>query len=135
MQRKKADFYVIGTGKNNSVEYFVKKCFEHVGLNYKKHAEETGNPIPTKPILFPRWPESHVGHAQPILLPRESAFLDYEGELAVIIGKQGRRIKEEKAYDFVAGYSCYNEGSVRDWQRRSSPVSYTHLTLPTNREV
>ncbi len=91
-----------------------------VGLNYKKHAEETGNPIPTKPILFPRWPESHVGHAQPILLPRESAFLDYEGELAVIIGKQGRRIKEEKAYDFVAGYSCYNEGSVRDWQRHSS---------------
>ena len=91
-----------------------------VGLNYRKHAEETGNPIPTQPVLFPRWPESHVGHGQPMLAPRESARFDYEGELAVIIGKTARRISESAALDHVAGYSCYNEGSIRDWQRHSS---------------
>ena len=91
-----------------------------VGLNYRKHANETGNRIPNFPILFPRWPESHVGDCQTILLPRESSQLDYEGELAVIIGKKGRRIIEKDAMNFVAGYSCYNEGSVRDWQKHSS---------------
>ena len=91
-----------------------------VGLNYQKHASETGNQIPDTPILFPRWPESHVGDGQAILLPRESSQLDYEGELAVIIGRKGRRVKKEEAMQFVAGYSCYNEGSVRDWQRHST---------------
>lgn len=91
-----------------------------VGLNYRKHAEETGNPIPSYPVLFPRWPESHVGDGQPMIAPHESERFDYEGELAVIIGKGGRRIAEADAMGYVAGYSCYNEGSIRDWQRHSS---------------
>ena len=93
-----------------------------VGLNYRKHAQETGNAIPSHPMLFARWPESHVGHGQPILLPRESEHLDYEGELAVIIGKTARRVSESEALDYVAGYSCYNEGSIRDWQGHTSQV-------------
>ncbi len=91
-----------------------------VGLNYRKHAEETGNAIPSKPVLFPRWPETHVAHGQPMLAPRESERFDYEGELAVIIGKTARRVPESEALDYVGGYSCYNEGSIRDWQRHSS---------------
>ena len=87
-----------------------------VGLNYRKHAEETGYPIPSHPLLFPRWPESHVAHQQPMLKPAESEQFDYEGELAVIIGKTGRRVSEADAMDYVGGYSCYNEGSIRDWQ-------------------
>ncbi len=63
---------------------------------------------------------SQTGHEQPLLCPRESTSLDYEGEIAVIIGKPGRRITEADAWKHVAGYSCYNDGSVRDWQRHTS---------------
>ena len=91
-----------------------------VGLNYRKHAEETGNALPPKPILFPRWPASHVAHGQPMLAPEESEMFDYEGELAVIMGKTARRVSEANALDYVAGYSCYNDGSIRDWQRHTT---------------
>jgi 2-keto-4-pentenoate hydratase/2-oxohepta-3-ene-1,7-dioic acid hydratase in catechol pathway len=90
------------------------------GLNYRKHAEETGNQLPEKPILFPRWPASHVAHGQPMVAPRESEMFDFEGELAVIMGKTARRVREDDALDYVAGYSCYNDGSIRDWQRHTS---------------
>ena len=70
--------------------------------------------------LFARFPDSQQGHGEPLLKPRESDKFDYEGELAVIIGREGRRIPKEQAYDFIAGYSCYNDGSIRDWQRHSS---------------
>ena len=93
-----------------------------VGLNYRKHAMETGNPLPPHPMLFARFPNSHVGHEQPMLLPRESTSYDYEGELAVIIGKTARRVAEADALSYVAGYSCYNEGSIRDWQGHTSQV-------------
>ncbi|MGE0253955.1 MAG: fumarylacetoacetate hydrolase family protein [Alphaproteobacteria bacterium] len=91
-----------------------------VGLNYRKHAAETNNPIPAKPLLFPRWPDSHVAHLQPILRPKESERFDFEGELAVIIGKAARRVPLDKALDYVAGYSIYNDGSIRDWQRHTT---------------
>lgn len=91
-----------------------------VGLNYRKHAEETGNKLPEKPILFPRWPASHVAHGQPMIAPKESEMFDFEGELAVIIGKTARRVSEDDALDYVAGYSCYNDGSIRDWQRHTT---------------
>lgn len=91
-----------------------------VGLNYRKHAEETGNKLPPHPILFPRWSESHVADGQAMIVPRESDQFDYEGELAAIIGKTARRVSEADALDYVAGYSCYNEGSIRDWQRHTS---------------
>ncbi|HGE8462248.1 fumarylacetoacetate hydrolase family protein [Serratia nevei] len=91
-----------------------------VGLNYRPHLLETGREAPDHPTLFLRSPSSQVGHGQPLLIPAESAQLDYEGELAVVIGRGGRRIAERDALRHVAGYACYNDGSVRDWQRHSS---------------
>ncbi|MEK9707009.1 MAG: fumarylacetoacetate hydrolase family protein, partial [Alphaproteobacteria bacterium] len=91
-----------------------------VGLNYRKHAEETGNALPPKPILFPRWPASHVPHGQPMIRPKESEMFDFEGELAVIMGKTARRVSEADALKYVGGYSIYNDGSIRDWQRHTS---------------
>ena len=91
-----------------------------VGLNYREHRAETGRPDTVHPTLFNRWADSQVGHDQPMLKPKESDKFDWEGELAVVIGKQGRRIPREKAMGYVAGYSCYNDGSVRDWQRHTS---------------
>jgi 2-keto-4-pentenoate hydratase/2-oxohepta-3-ene-1,7-dioic acid hydratase in catechol pathway len=90
-----------------------------VGLNYEEHRVETGRDKTENPALFLRVAASQVGHAQPLVCPRESSHLDYEAEIAVIIGKGGRRIGESAAWDHVAGYSCYNDGSVRDWQRHT----------------
>ncbi len=87
-----------------------------IGLNYEDHRQETKREKTEAPAVFVRFPESQVGHGQPILRPRESTKLDFEGEIAVIIGKAGRRISEADSWDYVAGYSCYNDGSVRDWQ-------------------
>ncbi len=87
-----------------------------VGLNYADHVVETNREKTEDPALFVRWPNSQAGHLQPMLVPLESTHLDYEGEIAVIIGKGGRRIKEADAYNHVAGYAPYNDGSVRDLQ-------------------
>jgi 2-keto-4-pentenoate hydratase/2-oxohepta-3-ene-1,7-dioic acid hydratase in catechol pathway len=76
------------------------------------------------PVIFVRFESSHVGHLEPILRPKVSQQFDYEGELAVIIGKEGRYIPADAALDYVAGYSIYNDGSVRDWQR------HTHQYTP-----
>jgi 2-keto-4-pentenoate hydratase/2-oxohepta-3-ene-1,7-dioic acid hydratase in catechol pathway len=91
-----------------------------IGINYTTHIAETGRDFPTKPVIFMRVAESQQGHLQPLLRPKESEQFDFEGELAVIIGKPVRRVAPEDALDAVAGYSCYNDGSVRDWQRHSS---------------
>jgi 2-keto-4-pentenoate hydratase/2-oxohepta-3-ene-1,7-dioic acid hydratase in catechol pathway len=91
-----------------------------VGLNYGEHVRETGRTITESPALFLRVPDSQVGHGQPILRPRESQRLDYEGEIAVVIGRGGRRIAEAEAWSHICGYSCYNDGSVRDWQLATS---------------
>jgi len=90
-----------------------------VGLNYQEHVAETGRDNTEQPAIFLRLPESQVGHKQPIVRPRESKNLDFEAEIAVIIGAPGRRISQQNAYKHVAGYSCYNDGSVRDWQRHT----------------
>ncbi len=87
-----------------------------VGLNYGEHVRETGREITESPALFLRLNESQVAHGQDIIRPRESHRLDYEGEIAVIIGKGGRRISEADSWSHIAGYSCYNDGSIRDWQ-------------------
>ena len=87
-----------------------------IGLNYRDHVAETGRTETANPALFPRYPASQVGHGAPMIKPLESDIFDYEGELAVIIGKGGRRISKDDAFDHVAGYSCYNDGSIRDWQ-------------------
>ena len=87
-----------------------------VGLNYADHVKETGRATTEAPAFFVRMPDSQVAHGQPILRPRESERLDYEGEIAIVIGKGGRRITEAVAWGHIAGYSCYNDGSIRDWQ-------------------
>lgn len=91
-----------------------------VGLNYHAHIQETGRTVSEKPVLFARYSASQIGHGQPLVKPLESDEFDYEGELAVIIGRKGRRISEADALSFVAGYACYNDASVRDWQRHTS---------------
>jgi len=91
-----------------------------VGLNYRDHVAETGRTVTEKPALFARFAASQVGHLQPLVKPKVSDEFDYEGELAVVIGKGGRHIQAQQALGHVAGYACYNEGSVRDWQRHTS---------------
>jgi len=90
-----------------------------VGLNYQEHVVETGRDNTEQPAIFIRLPESQVGHRQPIVRPNESKNLDFEAEIAVIIGKPGRRVSQKDAWDHIYGYSCYNDGSVRDWQRHT----------------
>ncbi len=91
-----------------------------VGLNYQEHKEETGRPDVENPTIFTRFANTQTGHLQPLLKPKFSDRFDYEGELAIVIGKGGRNIPEDKALDYLAGYSCYNDGSIRDWQRHTS---------------
>jgi acylpyruvate hydrolase len=91
-----------------------------VGLNYKGHIQETGAPTPEYPTLFSKFRASLVGATDDVLLPPESPMVDYEAELAVIIGSPARRVSEADALDHVAGYAVCNDVSVRDWQRRTS---------------
>src|SRR6202020_65021 len=90
-----------------------------VGLNYNDHLEESGLKKPTYPEIFGRFATSLIAHQEAIRRPRESTQLDYEAELAVVIGKPGRRIARERALDHVAGYSLFNDASVRDFQLRT----------------
>ncbi len=87
-----------------------------VGLNYHAHLAETGKTETIHPTIFLRVAQSQQAHNAPLLAPPESHKFDFEGEVAVIIGKPGRRIAQADAWDHVAGYACYNDGSVRDWQ-------------------
>ena len=91
-----------------------------VGLNYRAHQEETGRGGEAHPTIFVRFAAAQVGHEQAMLRPRESAALDYEGEIALIIGRPARRVGQHEALDCVAGFSIYNDGSVRDYQRHAS---------------
>ena len=95
-----------------------------VGLNYEMHRKETGRAEVENPTIFARYANSQTGHLADILRPRVSTELDFEGELAVVISKPGRDIPRAKAWAHVAGYACYNDGSVRDWQR------HTHQFTP-----
>jgi 2-keto-4-pentenoate hydratase/2-oxohepta-3-ene-1,7-dioic acid hydratase in catechol pathway len=91
-----------------------------VGLNYETHRKETGRPDSEFPTIFTRYPDSLIAHGAPIVRPHVSTQLDYEGELAVIIGKGGRYIRRDDAMRHVAGYTCHNDATVRDWQRHTS---------------
>ena len=90
-----------------------------VGLNYDDHLEESGLKKPVYPEIFARFATSLIAHQQPIRRPRESVLLDYEAELAVVIGKPGRRIPRDQALDHVAGYSLFNDATIRDFQLRT----------------
>jgi acylpyruvate hydrolase len=90
-----------------------------VGLNYDDHLAESGLQKPVYPEIFGRFATSLIAHQQAIRRPRESSTLDYEAELAVVIGKPGRRISRDRALDHVAGYSAFNDATIRDFQLRT----------------
>jgi 2-keto-4-pentenoate hydratase/2-oxohepta-3-ene-1,7-dioic acid hydratase in catechol pathway len=87
-----------------------------IGLNYRDHAEETGNPIPKEPPIFAKWAPSIVDPGEPILRPRGSKQLDWEVELGVVIGRTARYVSKEQALDYVWGYTIINDASARDFQ-------------------
>ena len=95
-----------------------------VGLNYVSHRTETKRPDSQHPSLFTRFADTQVGHGARLLRPSFSTKFDYEGELALVIGRGGRHIREEDVAGHIAGYSCYNDVTVRDWQR------HTHQWMP-----
>jgi acylpyruvate hydrolase len=87
-----------------------------VGLNYAGHVRESGLETPVRPTVFARFNSGLVGHGRPLVRPKSSDQLDYESELAVVIGRRARHVSEDAALDYVAGYSIFNDGSVRDVQ-------------------
>lgn len=95
-----------------------------VGLNYETHRRETGRAEVGHPTIFARFANSQTGHLAPLLRPRVSTEFDYEGELALVIGRSCRYVPREEAFTVIAGFACYNDGSVRDWQR------HTHQFTP-----
>ena len=95
-----------------------------VGLNYEMHRKETGRVEVQHPTIFTRFANTQIGNLAEIVRPRVSTNLDFEGELAVVIGKPGRYISREDALRHVAGYTCFNDASVRDWQQ------HTHQFTP-----
>ncbi|MFC0303478.1 fumarylacetoacetate hydrolase family protein [Sphingomonas sp. C8-2] len=90
-----------------------------VATNFREPARE-GQPEPEYPLVFTRFANSFTGHEWPLIKPDHSEKYDFEGELAVVIGKRGRKISADAAMEYVAGYCCLNDGSVRDWQKHSS---------------
>jgi 2-keto-4-pentenoate hydratase/2-oxohepta-3-ene-1,7-dioic acid hydratase in catechol pathway len=91
-----------------------------LGHNFFDHAKEGGNLKPVYPLIFFRGASSLIGHEDPVIRPRVSEKLDYEAELMIVIGKRARHVKREDALDYVFGYACFNDVSVRDYQKRTS---------------
>lgn len=87
-----------------------------VGINYVEHAHEAGRKIGQYPVIFQRYSETLIAHGAPLLRPKASTQFDFEAELAVVIGKGGAHIDPANAMEHVAGYTCFNDASVRDWQ-------------------
>jgi 2-keto-4-pentenoate hydratase/2-oxohepta-3-ene-1,7-dioic acid hydratase in catechol pathway len=112
------------TGKLNTITFKVPierpgkiVC---MGLNYADHAKEGGNARPEYPSFFMRGPSSMTAHLSPIVRPKVSDKLDYEAELAFVVGKKARHLTLDNALDCVAGYSIFNDGSIRDYQRKTT---------------
>lgn len=96
-----------------------------IGLNYRAHAEESGADLPKVPLVFTKQQTCANGPFDDVYAPPESALLDYEGELGIVIGKRCRRVKKADAESVIAGYTIVNDVSVRDWQARGAPASFT----------
>jgi 2-keto-4-pentenoate hydratase/2-oxohepta-3-ene-1,7-dioic acid hydratase in catechol pathway len=90
-----------------------------VGINYRSHREETKRAASDHPAIFTRFADTQIGHEAPIVIPGVAEMFDYEGELAVIIGRRADRVGADEALSHVAGISCYNDHSVREWQRHT----------------
>ena len=102
-----------------------------IGLNYSDHAGEQGVPLPERPILFAKWPNTLIGPGEPIVVPAISQKVDYEAELGVVIGRQVKGVSADTALEAVAGYVCVNDVSARDlqfgdgqWVRGKSPDTF-----------
>ena len=102
-----------------------------VGLNYRDHAEEQGEPLPERPILFAKWPNALIGPGEPIVIPEIASKIDYEAELGVVIGSRVRGVSKDNALEAVRGYLCLNDVSARDlqfsdkqWSRGKSPDTF-----------
>jgi 2-keto-4-pentenoate hydratase/2-oxohepta-3-ene-1,7-dioic acid hydratase in catechol pathway len=91
-----------------------------IGVNYRPHIEEMGRGVPDRPVVFVRFSGSQTGHGRPVVRPQISEQFDFEGELAVVIGRRARHVQRAQALQYVAGYCCFMDGSVRDWQWHSS---------------
>jgi 2-keto-4-pentenoate hydratase/2-oxohepta-3-ene-1,7-dioic acid hydratase in catechol pathway len=96
-----------------------------IGLNYRAHAIESNMDLPKVPLVFTKQSTSVTGPSDPIFWSEEGKALDYEGELAIVIGKRCRRVPKDKAKDVILGYTVLNDVSVRDWQLRGTPPSFT----------
>ncbi|HKI97485.1 MAG TPA: fumarylacetoacetate hydrolase family protein [bacterium] len=113
------DFYRLRPPVPNPSKFLL------MGLNYKAHVLEGGREIPDKPVLFGRWAQSLIAHGEPVWVPKVSTRVDWEGEFVAVIGREGRHIPRDKALDYVAGYTCFNDVSVRDWQHMTTPAQWT----------
>ncbi|MDP9984590.1 2-keto-4-pentenoate hydratase/2-oxohepta-3-ene-1,7-dioic acid hydratase in catechol pathway [Pseudarthrobacter oxydans] len=91
-----------------------------IGVNYRSHQEESGKTEQKAPTVFTRFADSQMGHLQPAQMPATTTKFDYEGEMALVIGKEAFHVAEEDAFNYVAGYAAYNDLSVRDWQLAAS---------------
>ena len=94
-----------------------------VGLNFAAHATESDRDVPAHPVLFSRFPDSFVDPGQPVVRPFDNDSLDWEGEVAIVIGRGGRRIPADQALGHIAGFTCMAENSVRDWQQHSNQAT------------
>jgi len=94
-----------------------------IGLNYRSHQEELRVPVPKNPMMIGRFANSQIGHGEPIIRPSNSEALDFEGELAVVIGQSARNIPRQQALNAVLGYACYMDGTIRDFQNHTSQVT------------
>ena len=91
-----------------------------IGVNYRAHQEESGKTGQTAPTVFTRFADTHMGHEAPAVKPASTTKFDYEGEMALVIGKEAWRVERDEAFDYIAGYANYNDFSVRDWQKAAS---------------
>src|SRR5699024_11382270 len=97
-----------------------------VGLNYQKHADESDMPAPEHPILFSKYKNSLSGHEEKVAIPREATQVDYEAELAIVIGKEAKDVPAEEALDYVFGYTCSNDLSE---DRKSTRLNFSHVSI------
>lgn len=87
-----------------------------IGLNYRDHAAESNMSLPEKPVVFSKFPSAVIAPGEPVVLPKTSSQVDYEAELAVVIGRRAKNVKADRAYDYVLGYTAFNDVSARDFQ-------------------
>jgi len=115
-----------------------------IGLNYRDHAAESNMPIPERPVVFSKFPTAVIAPGEPVAVPSTSQQVDYEAELAVVIGRRAKHVRAADAYDYVLGYTCFNDVSARDfqfadgqWQRGKSCDTFAPMgqTIVTTDEI